>query len=292
MTVNVQGMINSFKNWQGKITYDMGGHKIMPNNYVGTNDCSGGICSAVSNNGGKINLVSTVLLGNELQKNGFTRIAVNQDWGSKAGDIILMSWGSSMTSSGGAGGHVGILIDANNFISVDYWTGGARGTAVSVHNWNDYYNTEARTGLQYVEVWRYAGNTTVTPAPAVKAATVISATSTPAIEAFKKANNEFQFVKNITVDAIKTYNGIPQFANYTLTPKDGFDWGDNGIPLAIVKRVDGKKDPIGVGAVVQFIPDYRSGAIDAYDVPTNAVGIDYEGYGRIWYKADALLNKF
>lgn len=29
---------------------------------------------------------------------------------------------------------------------------------------------------------------------------------------------------------------------------------------------------------------------DKYNVPTNTVGIDTDGYGRIWYNADVLLK--
>ncbi|MHC5215875.1 peptidoglycan amidohydrolase family protein [Enterococcus sp. LJL128] len=102
-------------------------------------------------------LYSTVTLAGYLQKNGYKRISVNQDWDAEAGDIILMSWGNDMSTSGGAGGHVGVMKDSIRFISVDYWTGGNPGTAVSEHVWNNYYAVQRPN---YIEVWRLAAGST------------------------------------------------------------------------------------------------------------------------------------
>ena len=57
-------------------------------------------------------LPSTVTLGQQLAKNGFYRISRNEDWNAETGDIVLMSWGADMASSGGAGGHVGVMMDS------------------------------------------------------------------------------------------------------------------------------------------------------------------------------------
>ena len=51
-------------------------------------------------------LPSTVTLGAQLARVGFVRISRNEDWDPQEDDIVLMSWGSDMASSGGAGGHV------------------------------------------------------------------------------------------------------------------------------------------------------------------------------------------
>ena len=55
----------------------------------------------------------------------------NQPWDAQMADIILMSWGADMSSSGGAGGHVGAMIDDTYFISCDYSTQGAVGQAIN-----------------------------------------------------------------------------------------------------------------------------------------------------------------
>jgi len=114
-----------------------------------------------------------------------------------------------------------------------------------------------------------------------------------AIQAFKNAGNKFIFTKPIKVDAVKFVNNIWQFANLDLAGGAPINWNNNGIPLAIVDRTDGgDNNNVGVGAMVQFKQAYRTGTIDVYDDPTQAVGINYKGYGRIWYSADALANRF
>ena len=55
----------------------------------------------------------------------------NQPWDAQPADIILMSWGAVCPSSGGAGGHVGVMIDDTYFISCDYSTQGATGQAIN-----------------------------------------------------------------------------------------------------------------------------------------------------------------
>ena len=118
------------------------------------------VAQAIASAGGKAYnyLYSTVTIGVYLAINGFERISVNQDLDAQFGDVVLMSWGADMASSGGAGGHIGVMDSATNFISCDYWTGGQANTAVSEHDWNEYYNIEVANGLKYIEVWRYNAN--------------------------------------------------------------------------------------------------------------------------------------
>ena len=161
MTVNDKNVISWFENRKGKLTYSMYGSR---NGADGTADCSGSITQAIFEAGAAkyAYLYSTVTLASYLQENGYTCISRNQDWEAEGGEIVLMSWGQDMSTSGGAGGHVGGMKDANTFISVDYWTGGEVGTAVSEHNWNEYYSSNKPT---YVEVWRNnqsSGNTAST----------------------------------------------------------------------------------------------------------------------------------
>lgn len=154
MAVNKQETISWFDNRKGKLTYSMYGSR---NGSDGTADCSGAMTQAVRDSGANpyAFLYSTVTLASYLASNGYTRISVNQDWDALAGDVILMSWGNDMSTSGGAGGHVGVMKDSIRFISVDYWTGGAKGTAVSEHVWNNYYAVQRPN---YIEVWRSSGS--------------------------------------------------------------------------------------------------------------------------------------
>lgn len=120
-----QSIVNGFISRRGLITYSMLGSR---NGADGTGDCSG-IMSQVLKEAGIniIGLPSTVTLGQQLANNGFYRISRNQAWDAETGDIVLMSWGADMSSSGGAGGHVGVMIDDTYFISCDYSTQGRRG---------------------------------------------------------------------------------------------------------------------------------------------------------------------
>ncbi|MGR8826036.1 peptidoglycan hydrolase [Leuconostoc citreum] len=289
MAINLDNVVGWYDARKGALTYSMLGSR---NGADGTADCSGSIVQAVYEAGAtKYDwLYSTVDLGRYLAANGFTRVSANQDWTAQRGDIILMSWGADMSTSGGAGGHVGVMKDDNTFISTDYWTGGQQGTAVSEHNWNEYYNVEVGNGLQYIEVWRLAAdeqaqtNTTesypendVTP-------------DTPAILRFKQFNNEFTAYNGIRVDEIKFVNGIWQFINYDLAGGRDFDWTNNGISL---ERVDnttrGNEADTQVGDIVKFNSENNEGTIDEYDNKTNAVGIDFHDDGRIWFDANQAL---
>ena len=157
-----QDIVNWFINRRGKLTYSMLGSR---NGLDGTADCSGAISQALKDAGIPIQgLPSTVTLGRQLAINGFYRVSRNQDWKVETGDIVLMSWGADMSTSGGAGGHVGVMLDTVNFISCDYSTQGARGKAINTYPWNDYYTWNKPS---YIEVWRYIG-TTPTPTQTIQ----------------------------------------------------------------------------------------------------------------------------
>lgn len=154
MQLNKQLSVRWFDNRKGKLTYSMYGSR---NGSDGTADCSGSITQAIKDAGGKLYsyLYSTVTLGPYLSENGYERISINQEWDAKEGDIVMMSWGKSMADSSGAGGHVGVMKNSWDFISVDYWTGGQKGTAVSEHNIDNYLNINRPS---YFEVWRLKDN--------------------------------------------------------------------------------------------------------------------------------------
>ncbi len=148
-----QEIVNWFINRRGKLTYSMLGSR---NGLDGTADCSGAISQALKDNGISIQgLPSTVTLGQQLAKNGFYRVSRNEDWEAVTGDVVMMSWGADTSTSGGAGGHVGVMVDDINFISCDYSTQGAQGQAINTYPWNDYY---VRNNPNYIEVWRYANS--------------------------------------------------------------------------------------------------------------------------------------
>ena len=115
-----QSIVNGFISRRGLITYSMLGSR---NGADGTGDCSGIVSQVLKEAGIPIQgLPSTVTLGQQLANNGFYRISINQPWDAQPADIILMSWGADMSTSGGAGGHVGAMIDDTYFISCDYST--------------------------------------------------------------------------------------------------------------------------------------------------------------------------
>lgn len=280
MTIDNNKAISWFDIRKGLLTYSMSGSR---NGTDGTADCSGAITQAIRDAGGSqyAYLYSTVTLGSYLSANGFTRISENQSWDAQRGDIILMSWGPGMQYSGGAGGHVGVMKDSSVFISVDYWTGGQAGTAVSEHNWDTYYSVQKP---QYIEVWRQDGQSQLTPDKP-------DANDTNAIAQFKAADNKFTAYGTFKVDEIKLYNGIWQFVSYQLNGGNDINWDNNGIPLAVVDNVTRGNDvDTQIGDTVKFSDTFNHGTIDEYDNATNAVGIDTGDYGRIWYNADELLK--
>ncbi len=283
--MNTDALINWFESRREKLTYSMQGSR---NGSDGTADCSGGMSQALKEAGVNIvGLPSTVTLGSQLANNGFIRVSKNTDWNAQRGDVVLMSWGPDMSSSGGAGGHVGVMEDADTFISVDYFTGGAPGTAVSSHNWNEYYALEKP---MYIEVWRYNGaggnqqpNTTVTETPT------------------RKTNSKAYYLAN----DVAFVNGIYQIKCDYLVPA-GFDWTENGIPVALVNWVDENGNDVPDGADKDFKPGmYFSFEIDETHITDTGEGGYYGGwyyrkfefgqFGTVWlscWNKDDLVNYY
>lgn len=70
-----------------------------------------------------------------------------------------------------------------------------------------------------------------------------------------------------------------------------FNWVKNGIPLAVVNQTDGENNNnVNAGAMVVFNKVYNNDTIDKYDEASDGVGINFTGYGMIWFDALALLN--
>lgn len=281
--MNTDILINWFESRRGKLTYSMYGSR---NGSDGTADCSGSVSQALKEAGVNIiGLPSTVTLGSQLAKNGFIRVSKNTDWTSQRGDIVLMSWGADMSTSGGAGGHVGVMEDGDTFISVDYWTNGAAGQAVTSHDWEQYYAVERPA---YVEVWRYNG-TGSQPSTSVNQ----TPTRKPDSKAYYLAND------------VAFVNGIYQIKCDYLAPV-GFDWTDNGIPVGLVNWVDEDGNNVRDGEDKDFKAGmYFSFEIDEAHITDTGIGGYYGGwywrkfefgqFGTVWLSCrdkDDLVNYY
>lgn len=295
MAANNNLAVSWFDTRKGKLTYSMYGSR---NGTDGTADCSGSTTQAIKDSGGSqyAYLYSTVTLSSYLSQNGYTRISANQSWDAQRGDVVLMSWGPSMAYSSGAGGHVGVMKDASVFISVDYWTGGQAGTAVSEHDWNYYYSVQKPA---YIEVWRLTGSQPAPqPQPTPKPQPQPKPQPASAIQQFKNVGDKYIVSHSFNVSQVTQHNGIWQLLSSDLLggSLDGANWSDNGIPLDCITFVnnDGSRhaNQTWNGSQSRFVfdGDYNHGTIDEYDFPTNAVGIIFGSYGMVWFNADAWLN--
>ena len=233
------------------------------NGVDGTADCSGSISQALKEAGiGIQGLPSTVTFGKQLANNGFYRVSVNQNWDAITGDIVMMSWGADMSQSGGAGGHVGVMMDDTYFISCDYSTQGAPGQAINTYSWNDYY---AANKPYYIEVWRYSDN-----APQTNNQPNIALT--PQQKAYYEAND------------VRFVNGIYQIKCDYLAPI-GFNFFDNGVPVDMVNWVDKDGNDIPDGDS----KDFKSGMFFSFEGYENIITDTGEGGyygGYYWRKFD------
>lgn len=266
---------------KGKLTYSMTGSR---NGADGTADCSGSITQAVRDAGGLPYdyLYSTVTLDGYLAKNGYKRISVNQSWDAKEGDIVLMSWGKDMSTSGGAGGHVGVMKDDKTFISVDYWTGGQPGTAVSEHNWDYYYSVNAPS---YIEVWRLEDGTSSNTSNQTKPVT--NTTPTNDVDYMRKYGYVQWNHKVFNVDDRSNYSGILQVVSRELSGIGSEAITDdlrhyNGVPMAGISWADGTPNSSDKGTSFTFDQDEM--AIVDYDVPTNGIALMIAGF-KVWVDA-------
>lgn len=289
MAIDINKLVGWFDAKKDHITYSMTGSR---NGSDGTADCSGAMTQAIRDAGGKAYsyLYNTVSIGDYLTVNGFKKIAANQNWDAKRGDIVLMNWAkgaTSMAGSGGAGGHIGVMKSETQFISCDYWTAGQKNTAISEHAWEDYYNTEVANGMTYVEVWRYVGGET----PA-------SDNKVPASGSVDQVLNVGEFFKGLPayrVDRFEYVNGVEQVISYALANGNtgtDFDWTNNGLGIASVDKVDQngnitKDQRIDVGDYFRLHSDRIK--VTQVDSATNGVAFGTR-YGDIWASAATLTE--
>lgn len=119
-----------------------------------------------------------------------------------------------------------------------------------------------------------------------------------AIQQFQNAGNKYVVSASFNVSQVTNNNGIWQLLSSDLLggTLDGANWDNNGIPLDCITFTnhDGSRhaNQTWDGSQPRFVfnGEYNHGTIDAYDNQTNAVGIDFSGYGRIWFNADAWLK--
>ena len=119
-----------------------------------------------------------------------------------------------------------------------------------------------------------------------------------AIQQFQNAGNKYVVSASFNVSHVTNHNGIWQLLSSDLLggTLDGANWDNNGIPLDCITFTnhDGSRhaNQTWDGSQPRFVfnGEYNHGTIDAYDHTTNAVGIDFGGYGRIWFNADAWLK--
>ena len=255
-----QAIVDGMVKLRGTITYSMFGSR---DGSDGTGDCSGIMSRVLKDVGFNIQgLPSTVTLGKQLANNGFYRVSVNQNWDAITGDIVMMSWGADMSQSGGAGGHVGVMMDDTYFISCDYSTQGAPGQAINTYSWNDYY---AANKPYYIEVWRYSDN-----APQTNNQPNIALT--PQQKAYYEAND------------VRFVNGIYQIKCDYLAPI-GFNFYDNGVPVDMVNWVDENGNDIPDGES----KDFKSGMFFSFEGYENNITDTGEGGyygGYYWRKFD------
>lgn len=137
--VDTEALINWFENNRGKLTYSMSGSR---NGSDGTADCSGGMVQAMYEAGASKPawLYNTDSMHSYLQQNGYHLISSSHEWQAERGDIVI--WGAR-GASGGAAGHVQVMTDDVNAISVNYSTKGQAGTAVTSWNFDTAYEINA-----------------------------------------------------------------------------------------------------------------------------------------------------
>lgn len=157
-------------------------------------------------------------------------------------------------------------------------------------------STACPGGLDIDKLVQYAREAAGQPVEAPVAAPAPNPVNNPApesaIQVFKDNNNVFVNTNSFRVDAVAFVYGQWQILNYALAGEPAADWKLNGIPLSILDNVTrGNDAPTQVGDQVKFSAGYDRGTIDAYDEPTNGVGIVFkQADGLIWFDADAFIK--
>lgn len=158
---------------------------------------------------------NTDSLYGDLERNGWQRLPVQANGfiDAQRGDVFL--WGKR-GASGGAFGHTGIFINANDIIHCAY---GYNGIHVDNHDWLWGVN-----GSPEITIYRYVGAPVPAPSPDNS-------------DQVLDIGSFIRFDGIYTADDVKMIDGIWQVRSNALC-RDGFTWSDNGIPAEPLFEVD------------------------------------------------------
>lgn len=198
----------------GKVTYSMV-YRNGPSSY----DCSSAVYYALISGGllpRGTKIGNTDSMFGDLERNGWSQVPADRNGyvATKRGDVFI--WGKR-GASGGAAGHTGIFVNANDIIHCAY---GYNGIHVDNHD-----NLSRINGWPALTVYRKTG-----------------ATLPPAMnetDQVVEVGSHIKFTKIYAVNDIQHIHGVWQVRTSELC-KNGFTWGDNGIPAGpLVEVKDG-----------------------------------------------------
>lgn len=256
--MNTEAALSWFYQSQGKVTYSMT-YRNGPNSY----DCSSAVYYALMSGGfPNMRIGNTDSLFGDLEANGWTQVPIdgNGNAATQRGDVFI--WGRRGASTGAAG-HTGMFVDGDNIIHCSY---GYNGIHVDNHDWLWNYN-----GQPPYTFYRYTG----TPAPATGI----------------QKGDTVKFTGAYTAEELQTVYNIPQIRTTALY-KQNFDWGDNGIPVSAVIKVEGGyrvDTPLAVGNQY-VIPGKFSVADVLADSGNNYALLNGVGGEQVWFVVDALTE--
>lgn len=183
---------------KGRVFYSME-NRNGPNSY----DCSSSVYHALKEAGllpASYWIGNTDTLFDALEKNGWVRLSedANGEADTQRGDIFI--WGIR-GNSGGALGHTGMFVDADNVINCRYQAG----IVIDNHDW-----LWSASGYPPYAFYRYVGKPQ---------------------EAKRVALPEVYYA-----DEVATVFDLRQIRCNRLI--DEFDWGDNGVPVSVAVKTD------------------------------------------------------
>lgn len=229
--------------------------------------------------------VGSILQAKGISQSNWTYLGNGNQWASNAqsrgikvdqvptvGAVVsFKAYGSSYY---GYGGHVAYISNINSDGSVHIYEGNFGGRSF---NERDIKIDNAVAGIIH-----FGGESTGGPIQPGK--------PTSSIDAYKKNGNKYNVQKAFKIDAMKKVNGRWLVVNYKLAGGTDIDWKNNGIPVEIIDKTNasGKKTSnqvVSPGNYFKLSSGYNYGTIDAYDVPSNGIGIIMGNYGMKWFNA-------
>ncbi|MDG9733363.1 peptidoglycan amidohydrolase family protein [Leuconostoc pseudomesenteroides] len=289
MTYNKETAVNEALSWQHRATYSMQWDLRDGKQADGTTyfDCSAFVYYVLNKAGAWDNSYLkrshyTGTLKQDLTNAGWVEVDGNHV---SKGDVFI--WGDNYGAGAGGISHTGLFMDdGDTIIHSSWYTAGKKNEAVVPTNHNSYWALDNKPEYHFFHSTGKSNPTPVNPQPPVNPKTYN--------DKFRAIGGEFAFTNTtFNVDAVKNINGLWQIADYRTVggKREQFDWTKNGLPLAIMHRVDnGDNGNVQVGAKVRFDAGWDRGTIDYYQDNSATVGINYSGYGTIWYDSDFAYN--